>query len=192
MEKTLIEFISQHINLSEDEIKTICELHLIKRYKKGTFLLRAGEVAKDCYFILQGCIRSYYLIDGEEKNTAFFTENQVATPISYTTGNPSEYYLSCLEDSIVCVGNQKKTNLLLQRIPKLESIGHILNGERVIENQLLFDTYKTLIPEKRYLKLLETRPDLCNRVPQYHLASYLGIKPESLSRIRKRMVTNKA
>ena len=91
---------------------------------------------------------------------------------------------------MVCVGNIEKTNALLKKIPRLESIGHILNGELVIQNQLEFDSYKTLTPEKRYLKLLESRPDLCNRVPQYHLASYLGIKPETLSRIRKRLTLN--
>ena len=190
MENDILKFISKFVRLTDEEAGFLLELDLIRKFSKGTVLLEAGAVSNHCFLVLEGCLRSYYLIDGEEKTTAFFTENQVATPVSYTTRTPSEYFLSCLEDCILCVGNIEKTNALLKKIPRLESIGHILNGELVIQNQLEFDSYKTLTPEKRYLKLLESRPDLCSRVPQYHLASYLGIKPETLSRIRKRLTMN--
>jgi CRP-like cAMP-binding protein len=191
MENELIKFLSKYIDLSEGEIETVIELNLIRKYNKGALLLHAGEVSQECYFVLEGCLRSYYLIDGEEKTTAFYTESQVATPVSYTTRAESDYYVSCLENCILCVGTPEKSAILVKRIPKLEAIGHVLNSESTIENRILFDNYLTMTPEKRYLNLLETRPDLCNRVPQYHLASYLGIKPESLSRIRKRIVMNK-
>jgi CRP-like cAMP-binding protein len=192
MENEIIKFISKFVKLTDEEADVLLGLDLIRKFDKGTVLLEAGAISNECFLVLEGCIRSYFLIDGEEKTTAFFTENQVATPVSYYTRTTSEYFLSCLEDSILCVGTIEKTTSLLKKIPRLESIGHILNGELVIQNQVEFDSYKTLSPEKRYLKLLESRPDLCNRVPQYHLASYLGIKPETLSRIRKRLVTNGA
>ena len=192
MENNFIEFLSQYITLTEDEKKIIEELNLIRKYKKGTVLLKEGMISNECYWVLKGCLRSYYVIDGEEKTTAFFTETQIATPVSYAKRTPSEYYISCLEDCMLSVGTIEKTNMLISKIPKVKIIGNILNGELLVENQILFDNYMMLTAEKRYLKLLETRPDLCNRVPQYHLASYLGIKPESLSRIRRRLIKKNA
>lgn len=191
MDNEIVKFLSKYITLTEDEIEAIIKLDLIRKYKKGTVLLKEGAISKECFLVLSGCIRSYYLIDGEEKTTAFYVESQLIYSVSYMKGIPSEYYLSCLEDCILCVGTLEKTKELVDKVPKLEALGHIFNSELLVESQVLFDKYKTLSPEQRYLKLLETRPDLCDRVPQYHLASYLGIKPQSLSRIRKRILTNK-
>jgi len=191
MEKRIIEFLSKYITLSKEEIEIISELNLIKKFNKGDALLKQGEVAEECYFILEGCVRSYHLLDGEEKTTEFYTENQPITPVSYTTRIPSEYYLSCVEDCIISLGSAKRSETLLKKVPKIEALIRTVTGELLADQQIKFDNYVNLSPEKRYLKLLETRPDLCQRVPQYQLASYLGIKPESLSRIRKRIKDKK-
>lgn len=188
MENDIINFISKFVALTKEEINTIAEFDLIKKFRRNTVLLQEGAVSNECFLVLEGCIRSYFLIDGEEKTTEFFTESQIAMPISYYTKSPSEYFISCLEESIVCVGTMEKTNNLLKKIPKLEVIGHVLNSQQVVQHKVESDNFKTQLPEKRYLSLLESRPDLCNRVPQYYLASYLGIKPETLSRIRKRIM----
>lgn len=191
MVNDIIKYLSKHVNLNEDEINTFLKLNLIRKYKKGSILLKEGEFSKECFLVLSGCIRNYYLINGEEKTTDFFTENQPITPISYTTKTPSEYYISCLEDSVVSVGNPEKSKILLKKIPKFAALSNIINNERLVEKQMIFDDYINLNPEQRYLKLLETRPNLINRIPQYMIASYLGIKPESLSRIRKRLTGKK-
>lgn len=182
----IIKFITNYVSLSEEEIRIIKELNFIQTYKKNTLLLAQGQVAKECYFILKGCVRSYYLIDGEEKTTELYTENQGIVPISYSTKQPSGYYLSCVEDCVVSLGT--KNDLLVERIPKLKSLIMQMNSELLVQNQLSFDLFKNSTPENRYLHLLETRPDLINRVPQYHLATYLGITPVSLSRLRKRIL----
>lgn len=187
MDTTLIDFLSKYIVLSEEEVQIIKKHNLIKEYKKNTILLSEGQVSKECYLVLKGCVRSYYLLDGEEKTNAFYTENEPITPISYTKKSPSEYYLSCLEDCILSIGTPEKTNHFLNEFPKFASLIATISNELLADNQVLFDDFKNLPPEKRYLKLLEKRPDLIKRVPQYHLASYLGIKPQSLSRIRKRI-----
>ncbi|AHM62623.1 putative transcriptional regulator, Crp/Fnr family protein [Flammeovirgaceae bacterium 311] len=187
METSLIDFLSQYILLSEEEVQIIKKHNLIQEFKKNTILLKEGQVSTECYLVLKGCIRSYYLLDGEEKTTEFFIENQPVTPVSYIKKIPSEYYLSCMEDCILSIGSPEKTHHFLNEFPKFASLIGTISNDLLANHQMLFDDFKNLPPEKRYLKLIDTRPDLVNRVPQYYLASYLGIKPQSLSRIRKRI-----
>ncbi|NEM98506.1 Crp/Fnr family transcriptional regulator [Pontibacter burrus] len=187
MENEIINFITGYISLTAEEVNIIKEQNLIKSYKKGTVLLSEGEFATECYFVLKGCIRSYYLIDGEEKTTEFYTENQSIRPVSYITNQPSEYYLACLEDCVVAIGSTERNKRLIEKLPRLESMIMQMNGDLLVQNQVSFDNFKHLSPEMRYLKLLETRADLFDRVPLYHLATYLGITAVSLSRMRKRI-----
>lgn len=189
MDDETINFITNIIQLTDDEISFIKSQNQFETYKKGTLLLSEGELCKLTYFIMKGCIRSYYLIDGEEKTTEFFTEKQGVITISYIKNQPSEYYLICLEDSVVAVSNAERTQKLIENVPKLESLIIQMNGELLAQNQEALDDFKNLNPEMRYLKLLKTRPDLLQRISLFHLASYLGITPESLSRIRKRIST---
>ncbi|MBT31402.1 MAG: cyclic nucleotide-binding protein [Thalassobius sp.] len=191
MENAAIKFISQFITLSKEEEEILLKLNLVKEFKKGTILLREGEMAKNCYLVLKGCIRSYYLVDGEEKIAEFYTEHQPVTPVSYTTQNPSEYYLETLEDCILSLGTPASTEELIKQFPRIETVSLLISNQLLVNSQVSFDNYRNLSPEQRYFKLLETRPDLCNRVPQYMLASYLGIQPQSLSRIRRRIKENK-
>lgn len=187
MDNLIINYISKYIPLTSEEIESINEQNLIRYYKKNEVLLAEGEHAKECYFVLSGCVRAYYLIDGEERNTEFYIENQSITPVSYQTKKPSEYYLSCLEDCILALGNDERNQKLIEKIPKLMHMIMQMSSEILAQKAIEFDEFKTYSPEQRYLKLLEKRPDLVNRVPLYHLASYLGITQVSLSRIRKRI-----
>ena len=187
MEDKIIEFITQYIPLTTEEIDIIKEQNLINFYKKGTVLLSEGEYARDCYFVIKGCVRSFHLIDGEERTTEFYTENQTINPVSYLTKKPSTYYLSCLEDCVIALGNEQRNKQLLTRVPKLESMVINLSGTLLAENQNSLDDFKNLSPEMRYKKLVESRPELFQRAPLYHIASYLGITPVSLSRMRKRI-----
>ncbi|TNE71981.1 Crp/Fnr family transcriptional regulator [bacterium] len=186
----IIEFISRYINLTDDEIQTINAQNFIQVYKKGTVLLKAGDFANDCFFVLQGCVRSYYITDGEEKTTEFYTENQSINPACYVTKEPSDFYLDCLEDSVIALGNEERSKALIERVPKLNTMIMQFSSLLLAENQNSLDDFKILNPEERYKKLLKSRPELFQRVPLYHIASYLGITPVSLSRLRKRILTH--
>lgn len=188
MGNQIIAFILQYIPLSESEIQIIEQSNLIVEYAKGDTLLRASEYSNKCFFILKGCVRSYYLIDGEERNTEFFVENDTITPVSYITKKPSEYYLSCIEDSIISVATPEQSKSLIQQVPRLQELVFQLNEKLIVKKQIMLDDFKNLSVEARYLKLMETRPDLLNRVPLYHLATFLGITPVSLSRLRRRLL----
>lgn len=184
----MLDYISKIVNLNEIEKEVIKAEIPVKTFKKGTILLREGQVSRRAFFNIKGCVRSYYLLDGEEKTTFFYLENQFVTSMkSFTQKIPSTHYLECLEDSVLCVLSYEKEQELLQRFPKFESLSRILLEEELGNYQEMLSLYMIANPEKRYLNLLKYRPELRERIPQYQLATYLGITAESLSRIRKRI-----
>lgn len=192
MQDLLFNFISKYICLTEDEKNAILSLDLFHSVKKGTILLKEGDNSKKSYFILKGCIRTYYIIDGEEKTTAFYTEMDTFTPHCVISKTPSNYFISCVEDSIITVSNSEMEAQINSKFPKFEIMCRKLSEELLAKKQLDFDAFKTSSPEQRYLNLLQKRPDLIQRVPQHQLASYLGIKPQSLSRLRARILEKKS
>ena len=192
MQDILFDFISKYISLTEDEKNAILSLNLFHSVKKGTTLLKEGQNSKESYFVLKGCIRTYYLIDGEEKTTDFYTEMEVLTPPCVVNKAPSEYFISCVEDSILTVSNSDMEVEINSKFPKFETMCRILSEELLAKQQINFDEFKTSSPEQRYLNLLQKRPDLIQRVPQHQLASFLGIKPQSLSRLRARILEKKS
>ena len=192
MENILFDFISKYISLSEDEKNALLSLNLFHSVKKGTVLLKEGQKTQDSFFVLKGCIRVYYIIDGEEKTTAFYTEMDVLTPPCVINKAPSEYFISCVEDSILTVSNSDMGVEMNRKFPKFDIMCKMLSEELLAKQRIDFDEFKTTSPEQRYLNLLQKRPDLIQRVPQHQLASYLGIKPQSLSRLRARILEKKS
>ena len=188
MKNILFDFLSKYISLTEDEKNAIVSLDLFRSVKKGTTLLKEGQNSNKSYFVLKGCIRTYYLIDGEEKTTAFYTEMDVLTPSSVVNKTPSDYFISCVEDSILTVSNSDMEAEINSKFPKFEIMCRILSEALLAKQRIDFDAFKTSSPEQRYQNLLQKRPDLIQRVPQHQLASYLGIKPQSLSRLRARII----
>jgi len=149
-------------------------------------------ISKTSYFVLKGCSRTYYVIDEDEKATAFYTEMEALAPHCVLSKTPSEYYISCIDDTILTVSNFDMEVEINSKIPKFEIMCRILSEELLAKQQINFDEFKTSSPEQRYLNLIQKRPDLIQRVPQHQLASYLGIKPQSLSRLRARILEKKS
>jgi len=191
MQDLLFDFMSKYISLTEDEKNTILSLNLFHSIKKGTILLKEGQHSKESYFVLKGCIRTYYVLDAEEKTTAFYTEMEALTPPCVITKTPSEYYISCTEETILTISNSDMEAEVNGKFPRFDTLCKILSEEKLARQQINFDEFKTSSPEQRYLNLLQKRPDLIQRVPQHQLASYLGIKPQSLSRLRARITEKK-
>lgn len=179
--QTIIDFINRYIQLTDEEIAIIREQNIFRTYPKNSELLREGQHATECFFILKGCVRKYYLVDGEERNTDFYFENTPITPVSYTTKEPSSYYLAALDDTIVAIGSDERNGQLMERIPRLAGMITSMALAQIVQSESDLDQFKTLSPENRYLRLISTRPDIFERVPLYHIATYLGITPVSLS-----------
>ncbi|WP_259016001.1 Crp/Fnr family transcriptional regulator [Emticicia fluvialis] len=192
MENALLKFLSKFETLTQDEAESIADKLQVQTYKKGTLLLKEGEIAKRCFFILKGCVRQYYLADGDEKTTAFFTEEQAVVSFSsYARQIPSTQNWICAEDTTAIVGYLDAEQEMYAQFPKLLEITRAFLEVDFGKTQDDFATFVASSPEERYNQLQEKRPGLLQRVPQHQIASYLGIKPESLSRIRKRLSLRK-
>ncbi|MDH5230794.1 MAG: Crp/Fnr family transcriptional regulator [Gammaproteobacteria bacterium] len=187
MVNKLIQFLSNYASFTDEEINIIREQCIIQTYSKGTILLSEGQVAKNSYLVLQGCVRSYYVTDAEEKNTAFFIENDLIIPVSYINNTPSAYYIECLEDCSFSIGSHERTQQFTKKYPKLALMCNKINEDIMAKRQIAWDRFHSLSPEAHYVEMLNQKSVLLTRISQYHLASYLGIKPQSLSRIRKRL-----
>ena len=192
MQNLLFDFISKYISLTGDEWNAIVSLDLFRSVKKGAVLLKEGQKSQDSYFVLKGCIRVYYIIDGEEKTTAFYTEMDAFTPHCVINKATSEYFISCVEDSILAVSNSDMEVEINSKFPKFDIMCRMLSEELLAKQRIDFDEFKTSSPEQRYINLMQKRPDLIQRVPQHQLASFLGIKPQSLSRLRARILEKRS
>jgi len=188
MQDILFEFISKYISLTEEEKNALLSLDLFHSVKKGTVLLKEGQNTQNSFFVLKGCIRSYYIKDGEEKTTAFYTEMEALTPPCVISKTPSDYYISCIEDCILLISNMDMSEEVNSKFPKFDIMCMNFSEELLAKEKMDFDEFKTSSPEQRYLNLIQKRSDLIQRVPQHQLASYLGIKPQSLSRLRARVL----
>lgn len=173
--------------LTPDEVETVVQNTLVREYKKGSILLREGAISKECYAVVRGCVREYYLKDGLEKTTAFFTEGQPVNSFSsYTNQVPSRHFLECAEDCLLTVGNESLVEEMCQRIPRLQEfiMDEVQKEAGALQERMA--SFMTSSPEERFVDLMQNNPGLMNRVPQHQIASYLGVTPESLSRIKKR------
>lgn len=191
MRDKLIKFLENFGMLTPEEVIIIADNTRLKIFPKGHVLLREGDVFNGCYAVVEGLVREYYIKEGTEKTTAFFTEGQPVNSFTSSTQNlPAKHFLQCEEDCILTVSNDSLIEEICQHIPRLSAIiqQEIEKGAGELQDKLA--NFMTSTPEERYTHLLETQPSLLLRVPQHQIASYLGITPESLSRIKKRIHTN--
>lgn len=185
---SFLDFLKQYVTFSASEEQLLEQQLEVKYFPKGTVLLEEGKRSEAFYFLIQGCVRMYYLVDGVEKNTFFYTEQQfVSSYESFVRGTPATHFIACLEDSQMVAIKRDAAFALLEASSKFEQLSRMIMEEELIIYQQMLSAFVTLNAEQRYQRFLDQQAALAQRIPQYHLASYLGVSPETLSRIRSRL-----
>lgn len=188
----LKKFLSGFPNLDSTMVAQLAEMIPVIAPSKGSILIEEGKIPQECYFVLKGLVRQYQIIDGMERTTEFYTEtNGTVSSAHYTNQTPSEFYLECMEDCLLIAGNLQIDQAHFEKFPALLEITKQMLESDLNKTKEQYTQFILSAPKERYLHFVATRPDLLNRVPLHQIASYLGITPESLSRIRKRIVSPK-
>jgi CRP-like cAMP-binding protein len=179
----------QKINLSEAELTHFETFLTPKMLKKKEFLLTSGQVSRATAFVSKGLLRSYSIDQKGEEHVLQFTPEDwwVGDVYSALTGKPSSIFIDAVEDSeILLLGNADQERLFVE-IPAFERFFRILIQNRFVALQERINGSLSLTAEEKYHHFLEKYASLPQRVPQHQIASYLGIQPETLSRIRKKI-----
>lgn len=155
-------------------------------------LLQEGELAQSIYFVKEGCVRLWFNSDGKEITNQFFFENSMVASIeSFLTGLPSTFYMETIEKSVLYVLDKQQFEQMLKEDPLFKEWfdRHIL--ERFIYYSKHLLSFLKDKPEERYRRLIEKDSEIIRRIPQHYIASFLGITPVSLSRIRNKVAREK-
>lgn len=186
----LINHLHQLAPLTEVE-KEFLRTHVpIQTFQKKELLLTEGAISKAFYFVISGCVRWYYLTETEEKTAFFYTENTfISSYESFTKQKPANHYLQAIETTHVATIYYETAYKILELFPKFEFLSRALMEEELIIYQDIVASFVAYNPAQRYLNFLEKQPDLLQRIPQHYIATYLGVTPETLSRIRRRVAT---
>lgn len=180
--------LNKFVPLTETEFEKFAARIKIRELQKNEFFLNEGEVCDNALFINTGCIRYFFNINGEEKTGQFFFEGGWYTDVeSFLTGEPSEQNIQALEVTSCCVISSESLHELYNESHTFERFGRLLMEQGFLGIRKKNKMLTNLSPEERYLDLIKNRPKVMERIPQLYIASYLGIQPESLSRIRKRI-----
>lgn len=182
----IVTHMRKHINLSADEEAILITALELRNVRKKEFLLEAGEICRENYFINQGCFRLYLITPkGNEQVIQFGIENWWITEyFSLKTGMPSQYYLQATEKAQVVVLKRNMEDELFSKIPQLERYFRLVL-EKAYSAQLNRIHYIfNLTGEEQYRMMSQKYPEFVQRIPQYMLASFLGITPEFLSMLR--------
>jgi CRP-like cAMP-binding protein len=181
------QYISEKSLVTEADLNKIAEVCQVKKLRKRQYLLQEGDVWKYNAFVTKGCLRTYTLDDkGNEHIINFSIENWwTGDRESLMSGEPSIFNIDALEDSEVILISKNNFDQLCREIPAFnDMINNILQKSfNVAQNRI--HTFISLTAEEKYMKFLEKFPHLAMRVSQGMIASYLGITPETLSRLRK-------
>jgi len=184
----LVNAIKSHSELDENILREMVDHVPVQMFRKGAILIEQGDVPKQCFFVLEGCARKFSVdAEGKEVTSDFFTENQSITIFTDDEDQESPYSVACLEDSIMIVGELDEQDSELEKYPEFESIVLKMMQSGMGELQDTFASFIRMTPEERVKHMMSKRPELFTRVPQHQLASYLGLTPESLSRIKGRL-----
>lgn len=183
----LLGTIASTIAIDQSDKDLISRLFREKKYGKGEYFMAEGEVCRQVGFIISGVMQYYINHDGEEKTYGFGKEMDfVCNNESFIPQKPSRQAIQALEDCSLFVISYNDLQLFYAEIRNGERFGRLVIEQVFVQTLRGLNSFYTDSPEIRYEKFIKKYPELVQRIPQYYIASYVGVKPQSLSRIRKR------
>jgi CRP-like cAMP-binding protein len=181
--------LNEKISLTADEQAIISGYLTIKKVRKKQYLLQEGDVCKTIAFVQKGALRAYSVDEkGSDHILQFALEGWIISDLySFMTGEPASYNIDALEDSEVILITKAAQEEIFARVPKYETYSRMQITGAYLAMQKRVTSLLGLSLEERYLGFTNLYPNIVQRVPQHMIASYLGLTPETVSRIRKRL-----
>lgn len=186
----LLHSIQQHVSLNEAEKQRVLLAFTKGLFKRKSYFLRAGEICKQVAFVLEGCLRSYAVDEeGVEHNLQFAPEGWWITDMnSILMAEPATLNIDAIEDSEVLLITREQQDLLFRELPKLERFFRILSEKSMAGSHKRLIDQVSVPAKQRYLNFCKRYPALIKRLPQKHIASYIGVTPEFLSKIKAELL----
>lgn len=189
----LIQHIEQYIKLEEFEKDSIYNLVNKSCFKRNETFFTEGKISREIYFVAKGCVRLFYLNEGNDKTAFFYTEGQfICAGESFTYAVPAKENYQAIEDTELYILSKDNIGRLMEISPRLEVIARIATENELIVCQNIIASFVTKSAEERYIELLANNGELFHRVPQQYIASFLGVSPETLSRIKRRVLEKRS
>lgn len=185
--------VAKHISLNEKEKLFFLSILEPKALKKKTLFLEAGMICKSSAFVLDGAVKSYTVdADGKEHILSFATKEWwISDLYSLISKKPAILNIEAIADSAVIILTRENQQVLFEKIPKFERFFRILVENSLVANQQRLIDNLSSTAEERYLRFIRKYPTIPSCVPQHNIASYLGMTPEFLSKIRARLAKGK-
>lgn len=186
--QNFIDHLKKYISLTTEDAEVLLTFVKDKTVSKKDFLLKKGQICTEHYFVDQGVLRMYFINEkGNEQVTHFALENWwIADYMSLIMQSPSQFYIQAVEDSIIIILDSQKQEKLLKQLPQLEKYFRMVTLRANAAAQMRIKYFHDYSKEESYRVFANQFPNFIQRIPQYMLASYLGITPEYLSELRKK------
>ncbi len=185
-----IKLLDQYSELSNEEIEYLWKIRKqipAQICRKNEIIFKAGQIFNTMYFVLDGCVRLFYNNNGNEKTAFFYTKGKFFRAIeSYQKEIPAKENYQAIEDTTLLLFHKNLVRQLIKQHLKFKHIAQLAVEDELVTAQNMISSFVTKSPEQRFLELFEHNSDLFRNINQHYIASYLGVTPESLSRIRKR------
>lgn len=188
--KPLLDYINRVVTLTEEEELKLSSLISSRKLLKGQYFLQQGDVCKFSGFVVSGCTKTFYVDDeGQEHVIMFSIEDWWTSDMgSYISQNPADFNVQCLENTELIQFSYESQQEMMQEIPKLERFFRIIIERAFVASQKRIVRNMSMSAKDRYLFFRSEYPKIEQRIPQYLIASYLGITKEFLSKIKSQLI----
>ncbi|WP_237274414.1 Crp/Fnr family transcriptional regulator [Tenacibaculum ovolyticum] len=186
----LLDYLNKYVSLTSDEETLLLSKIVHRKYLKDQYIVQQGDICRTECFILSGCTKTFYVdIEGQEHIVMFAIEDWWTSDMgSFITQTPADYNVQCIENTELIQISYETIEALYIEIPKLERFFRKIIERALVASQKRIIRNFSLTAKERYLIFKETYPKIEQRVPQYMIASYLGITKEFLSKIKSQLI----